>query len=108
MLNMAMQDLSPERFHPRVAANFMVKAMVQGRLVVTKAKDLSMAGMSLIGPIGVEGEKVTVAIPLPHDREILTAGRITRELDDGVALEFDPLDWDDMFALARYLHPRLP
>ena len=98
----------PERHHPRVSANFTVKAHVKGRTVLTKARDLSMAGIWVEGRLGNEGELLTVSIPLPQDREVLTAGRITRQSEQGVALEFDDLDWDDMFALARYLHPRLP
>lgn len=98
----------PERYHPRVDANFMVKAMVSGRLVLVKASNLSMAGLFVLSPIGMMGEKVTVSIPLPDDREVLTAGRVTRITDEGVAVEFEPLDWDDLCTLARFLHPRLP
>ena len=42
------------------------------------------------------------------DREIVTSATVRRRNDETVALEFDQLDWDDMFALARFLHPRLP
>jgi hypothetical protein len=51
---------------------------------------------------------VTIAIPLPDGHEIVTGAVVKRANDDGVGLEFDQLDWDDMIALARYLHPRLP
>jgi hypothetical protein len=34
--------------------------------------------------------------------------RVARRHPDGVGLEFDSVDWEDMFALARYMHPRLP
>jgi hypothetical protein len=33
---------------------------------------------------------------------------VVRRDSTGVALEFEGLDWDDLFALARFLHPRLP
>jgi hypothetical protein len=32
---------------------------------------------------------------------------VRRRAEDELALEFDPLDWDDLFALARFVHPRL-
>ena len=43
-----------------------------------------------------------------EDREIVTTCVVHRQHMDAVALEFESLDWDDMIALARYLHPRLP
>lgn len=107
---LAVQLSSPTpvtRFHPRVGANLMVKLLVDGRAVVAKAKDLSMAGLALTGNVPVR-EKVTVAIPLPDDREVVTGATVRRRTADETALEFDQLDWDDMFALARFLHPRLP
>src|SRR4051794_11159498 len=97
-----------ERFHPRVEANFMVKLLVNGKAIVTKAKDLSMAGLMLIGDPGVERDWVTVSIPLPGDREVVASCQVRRKTAEGVALEFEKLDWDDLFALARFLHPRLP
>ena len=97
-----------ERFHPRVEANFMVKLLVNGKAVVAKAKDLSMAGLLLLGDPEVPRHWVTVSIPLPGDREVVAPCHVRRKGADGVALEFEKLDWDDLFALARFLHPRLP
>ena len=98
----------PERFHPRVEANFMVKLFLNGRALITKAKDLSMAGLSLMGAPALEVNEVQVAVPLPNDREIVTQATVRRRASGEIGLEFAQLDWDDMFALARYLHPRLP
>jgi hypothetical protein len=96
------------RLHPRVHAGFMVKLQVDGRSLVCKAKDLSMAGLLVATePVPVRSQ-ITVSMPLPGDREVVTPCRVRRANDQGVALEFEQLDWDDMFALARYLHPRLP
>jgi hypothetical protein len=97
-----------ERFHPRVEANFMVKLLMNGRAIITKARDLSMAGVCLTGEPDLQHDRVTLAIPLPNDREVVTSCQVRRRSAEGVALEFDSLDWDDLFALARFLHPRLP
>ncbi len=97
-----------ERFHPRVDANFMVQLISRGRTVIAKARDLSMAGLWLIGDPDLPMEGLQISIPLPDDREILTGCSVKRRTDDGIALQFDQLDWEDLFALARYLHPRLP
>jgi hypothetical protein len=104
----ALESRAPKRFHPRVRANFMVKLMVNGHSIIAKARDLSMAGLYLLSDAGTVGEKLTVIIPLPRDREVVTACRVKRRQPGGVAVEFAALDWDDLFALARYLHPRLP
>lgn len=98
---------SRERFHPRVEAGFMVKLLIDGRAVIAKARDLSMAGLFVLSDLGAR-EKVSVAIPLPGDREVVTTCFVKRAADEGAALEFEQLDWDDLFALARFLHPRLP
>ena len=97
-----------ERFHPRVEANFAVKLLVDGQVFVARARDLSMAGLYLVGGIPLRRERLTLHIPLPDDREVVTQCQVRRQTRDGVALEFDQLDWEDLFALARYLHPRLP
>jgi hypothetical protein len=97
-----------ERFHPRVEANLMVKVLLNGRAVLVKAKDLSMAGVRLIGGPRVERDRLTIAIPLPTGEDVVTGARVRRVTKDGVAVEFDQLDWDDLCALARYLHPKLP
>jgi len=95
------------RFHPRVDAGFMVKLSTNGRAIIAKAADLSMAGLKLLGDFGAIGDRLLLAIPLPNDREIVTRGTIKRHTEEGVAVEFEQLDWDDMFALARFVHPRL-
>ncbi len=98
----------PTRFHPRVEAGFMVKLLLNGKATVAKADDLSMAGLRLLGEFSHQHTEVKVAIPLPGDREIVTDAVVKRFDPDAMAIEFKQLDWDDMFALARFLHPRLP
>jgi PilZ domain-containing protein len=97
-----------ERFHPRVEANLMVKVILPGRTVVTKARDLSMAGLFLHAQPADSLRELTLSIPLPGDRELVATCAIRRRDMNGVALEFGTLDWDDFLALARFLHPRLP
>ncbi len=97
-----------ERFHPRVEANIMVKVLLNGRAILVKARDLSMAGLRLVGGPELSSSQVTVSLPLPGDREVVTSCWVRRRTNDGWALEFDHLDWEDLFALARFLHPRLP
>ncbi len=97
-----------ERFHPRVDANLPVKVLLTGRSVTARARDASMAGLFLMAHPADTTRQLTIAIPLPDDREIVTTCQIRRREVDGVALEFGELDWDDLIALARYLHPRLP
>ncbi len=108
MITVTAQSLLPTRFHPRVDAGFMVKLFTGGRAVLAKATDLSMAGLKLVGDFGVEDDRMTLCIPIPGDREVVTQATVRRRGEEGLALEFDQLDWDDMFALARFLHPRLP
>jgi hypothetical protein len=108
MITVTAQSPMPTRFHPRVDAGFMVKLATGGRSVLAKATDLSMAGLKLVGDFGRIDDRLTIAIPLPGDREIVTQATVRRRNEENVALEFDQLDWDDMFALARFLHPRLP
>jgi len=96
-----------QRYHPRVEATFMVKLLVNGRNLVAKAKDLSMAGLCLLGVPAIT-DQLTLSLPLPGDREITTKATVKRRSPGMIGLEFDQLDWDDMFALARYLNPRLP
>lgn len=103
------QNSNPaERYHPRVEANLMVKVLLSGRTVAAKARDLSMAGLFLHAQPADSLNELTLAIPLPEDREIIARCVIRRREVEGVALEFGTLDWDDFLALARYLHPRLP
>ncbi|WP_342375631.1 PilZ domain-containing protein [Myxococcus stipitatus] len=97
-----------ERFHPRVEANFPVKVILPGRDVMVQARDVSMAGLFLLAHPSDNQRYLTLGLPLPGDREIVTTCAIRRREADGVALEFGALDWDDLIALARFLHPRLP
>lgn len=108
MITVTAQSPMPTRFHPRVEAGFMIKLFTGGRSVLAKATDLSMAGLKLVGEFGRADDRLTLAIPIPGDREIVTGATVRRRNEETVALEFDQLDWDDMFALARFLHPRLP
>jgi PilZ domain len=108
MISITEQNPMAARFHPRVEANFMIKLKLNGRSVLAKARDLSMAGVCVLGEFLMPGERIQVAIPLPDDREIVTGASVRRLEKDELAVEFDQLDWDDMFALARFLHPRLP
>ena len=98
----------PTRYHPRVEAGFMVKLHMNGRSMLAKADDLSMAGLRLLGEFSPKVDALKVSIPVPGDREITTEATIKRHDLDAMAIEFKQLDWDDMFALARFLHPRLP
>jgi hypothetical protein len=82
--------------------------LIEGRLIISKAHNLSMAGLYLEGVAAKEGELLTIALPLPEDKEVITTCLVRRKSDEGIAVEFDQLDWEDLFALARYLHPRLP
>lgn len=97
-----------ERLHPRVDANFMVKVLSHGRTVLYKARDLSLNGVFLHGHTGRLGHELHLSIPLPEDVEVRLIAKVTRVDDDGVALSFDEPDWEEIFAFARFLHPRLP
>jgi hypothetical protein len=107
MITLTAPSMRPTRFHPRVDAGFMVKLSTRGRTLVAKASDLSMAGLKLRGDFRGTEDRVTLSIPLPGDREVVTKATVRRRAEDELALEFDPLDWDDLFALARFVHPRL-
>ncbi len=108
MITITAPTPSPTRFHPRVDANFMVKLFTNGRSVLAKAQDLSMAGLKLIGDFASADTYVTVSIPVPGQRDVVTKATMRRRGADDAALEFDELDWDDMFVIAKFLHPRLP
>ncbi len=105
---MNVESITATRFHPRVSANFTVKLHQHGKALAVKASDLSMAGVKLVGKFAGLTERLTLAIPLPKDRELLVRAKVKRHDGDELAVEFEQLDWDDMFALARFLHPRLP
>jgi hypothetical protein len=98
----------PARYHPRVTSGIMIKIVREGRTSLARARDLSMAGLFLLGLRAKEGERLVLTVPLPGDGEVTTYSVVKRQHKDGVAVEFEDLDWDDLFALARYLHPRLP
>ncbi len=100
----------PSREHPRVVADFAVLVDVGGRELGARARNLSMAGLYLDGPLPISGPHahVRVRLPLPGvSREVQTTCRIERRDRAGVALSFASMDWDDLLLLARYLSPRL-
>lgn len=98
----------PQRTHPRVPAGFAVEIRTRDGDWVAQARDLSMAGLRLVGLVAQVGEVLELSIAFPGDHFRLFRGRVARVHTDGVAVEFERLDWDDLFALARFLHPRLP
>jgi hypothetical protein len=97
-----------ERYHPRVPAELAVNVLINGRAIPAKAREVSMAGLYLVGDPTLGRNRLTVSVPFPKDREIVAECTVSRRDEEGVALEFEQLDWDDLFVLARYLHPRLP
>ncbi|HSP77314.1 MAG TPA: PilZ domain-containing protein [Myxococcaceae bacterium] len=96
------------RYHPRVEANLMVLVHLKERTVLAKAKDLSMAGLFLLAHPADSLRKLSLSVSLPEAGEFTTDCIIVRREANGVALEFEGLDWDHFLVLARYLHPRLP
>ena len=98
----------PQRTHPRVPAGFGVEVRTKGGSFLAQARDLSMAGLLLVGCSAQPGDVLALGVSLPGDQLRAFQGRVTRVHPDGVAVEFERLDWDDLFALARFLHPRLP
>lgn len=102
------QPLMPGRYHPRVDTELTVKLFTGGQAVLATATDLSMAGLKVDKDVASADDRLTLRIPIPGGREVTTQATVRRRSEEGVALEFDQLDWDDMFALARFLHPRLP
>jgi hypothetical protein len=96
------------RYHPRVEANWMVHVHLGERRVLVKALDLSMAGLFLHGHPPDDVKRLILTLPLPGVGELTTNCAIVRREANGVAVEFDELDWDHLLMLARYLHPRLP
>jgi hypothetical protein len=66
-----------------------------------------MAGLFIEGTVALPGQRLTLSVLLP-DRELLLESVVKRRTKEGVAVEFGQIDWDDMLALARFLHPRLP
>ncbi len=99
------------RRHPRVPAGFLVKLHVQGRTLVQKARNLSMTGVLVDSNVATIGDRVQVEIDLPDEgRAVSIRGQVLRSSRPygTSAIHFLDLDWDDMFALARFLAPRLP
>lgn len=107
-MEMLTGEVVSTRFHPRVGANLMVKLKLNGKAVSARSSDLSMAGLCLQGEFPDLEDQVTLAIPLPDDKHVITQAKVAWRDGGRVALEFAQLDWEDMFALARFLHPRLP
>jgi hypothetical protein len=97
-----------ERQHPRVAAHLPVEVRGPGLLRQAVAEDISLAGLRVLGLHAPVGQSLSVALTLPGDRLVQLRCSVVRQDSTGAALEFDGLDWDDLFALARFLHPRLP
>ena len=99
----------PMRQHPRVGADFVVRLIGPTRSVLTRAVDLSMAGLALIDPAGELKRAVfdRVSISIPGEEELVLRVRVARREGERVGLIFEDLDWDDLFLLARYLSPRL-
>lgn len=102
------QEPQPTRYHPRVDAGLVVRLAFHGSTAPATATDLSMAGMKVSGITGDLPERLRVSIPIPGDRDVETMATVRRRSRDAAALEFDQLDWDDMIALARFVHPRMP
>ena len=106
-----MQTVPMRRRHPRVPAGFLVKLKVGERTLVQKARDLSMTGMLVDCDTTSIGDKVQVELDLPNEeRPVSIAGLVLRASRPyGTrAIHFMDFGWDDMFALARFLAPRLP
>src|SRR5690606_37458237 len=67
------------RRHPRVPAGFLVKLHAAGRVLVQKARNLSMTGVLLEGAAAAPGETVVMEIPLPNEqRTIAVTGEVRR------------------------------
>lgn len=101
---------SPQREHPRVPADFVVKLLSGTRSVLTRALDVSLAGLALHDPAGElrAGDAYRVALRIPGEsRDLNLRAHLARRTGDTAALAFSSLDWDDLFTLARYLSPRL-
>ncbi len=88
-------------------AAYLATALSEG-LLRARLGSLSMQGLHVLGDFFTAEERLTLAIPLPDDREVVTKATVRRRDEESISVEFDQLDWDDMFALARFLHPRLP
>ncbi|AKU90208.1 hypothetical protein AKJ08_0595 [Vulgatibacter incomptus] len=91
-------------------AGFPVSLRAEGHTLVRIARNLSMTGLLVDGVEAAPGARFVAELRLPDEQRTLS---ITCEVlgtvrHDGTrALHFLDLDWDDMFALARFLAPRL-
>lgn len=102
------QPTSIKRQHPRVRAGFLVKMQLGSREVLARARDLSMVGLYLDGPLSRLPSEIDLRIPLPgQDRDVVTRCRVERADLEGVAVSFQRIDWNDLIRVARYLSPRL-
>lgn len=98
----------PERFHPRVGTDLMLSASLGAEQLELRARDLSMAGVFLDGYPLDGPDRLMLLIPVGGDRRVMTGAQVVRRTGGGAGVAFDPLDWDDLLSLARFLHPRLP
>ena len=99
------------RQHPRVPAGFQVRLHADGAPSAPLiARDLSLTGLLVEGDLKECGSRVVLQLELPAEqRHVVVTAHIVRDDASGTAaLHFLDLDWDDMFALARFLAPRLP
>ena len=103
-----MNERPSERAHPRVETHLLVKVHIDQQVYLAQALDLSMAGCRLVDLPFTPARRFELVIPLPGDEEIRTGCDVKRRDEESIAVEFDPLDWDDLLSLARFLHPRLP
>jgi hypothetical protein len=85
----------------------MVQLRSDGKAILARAIDLSMAGLALLDPGGIEKVE-QVAIPLPGEsKPMVLPAKLIRRADNQIGIEFTHLEWDDVLTLARYLSPRL-
>ena len=105
---MSAQIERPRREHPRIRAGFLVSLQLGARRTLARARDLSLAGLFLDGPLSGLPDEIALSIPLPgQQREVHTICQVPRRTHEGVALSFARIDWDDLLLMARYLAPRL-
>lgn len=107
-MNSTFKEQLPERAHPRVETHLTVNVLIGDESYPAQAVDLSMTGCRLVDVPFTPSRRFELVIPLPEDEEVRTGCDVRRRDDDTIAVEFDPLDWDDLLKLARFLHPRLP
>jgi hypothetical protein len=107
-MNQPTPTLRPRREHPRISAGLLVTLQLGARQVAARARDLSMAGLFLDGPLSQLPGEIGLSIALPGQaREVHTTCRLERREAAGVALSFARIEWEDLLLVARYLSPRL-